>query len=130
MKKGLSILFIFIAFQAFSQKGKNGWIVKSVLEGGKMHDVSAKGSFFYLSVKQKKFSGSIGCNKFKGRLEFKDNSQIHPITLVKLKANCPQELDRLDYAVMEAINLADKLIMKDNTAEFYNVDRLVLLLTK
>ena len=129
MKIFATILGLSISLTAFAQNN-NYWKLKSVREGAKMTDVSNKESQFVISIKEKKFSGSVGCNTFKGKLEFIKGNDIIPVKLVNTKAKCPEELDRLDYAVLEAINLSDQLIIKEDVAEFYNAGRIVLELNR
>ena len=130
MKKYLSIFLFLVAFQGFSQKKDNDvWILRQVRMGAKLLVLDNKNSEFRISIKEKKFSGYVGCNRFDGKLEFTKGDQIRPIRLVSTKMACP-DLDSLEYATLEAINLSDRLVLKNSKAEFYNQTRLMLRLEK
>ncbi len=128
--KNLTTIFgltVLLSINAFSQ---SHWKIQYVWEGDKMVNAKAKQSDLIIDIKEKKISGSIGCNTFNGKLEYAKGNQIRPIKALKSKAKCPQEMDRLDYATFEALNLADKLVIDRDLAKFYNGPKLILELKR
>ena len=129
MKILATVFTIFLSLSSFAQSGSH-WKLQYVLEGAQMVNVKNKQSDFLIAIADKKISGSIGCNSFSGKLEYAKGNQIKPIKAIKSKAKCPQEMDRLDYAVFEAINHSDKLVIDRDLAKFYNGPKLLLELKR
>ena len=131
MKTSFTIILSLISFFGFAQKrGKEVWKLVQVRNGAKMFPVPSQNNEFGLSIKIKKFSGYIGCNRFSGKLEYTKGDNIRPMTLVSTKMGCPDNLSSLEYATMEAIQLSDRLVIKGTKAEFFNQNRLMLQLEK
>jgi len=125
------IILSLISFFGFAQKkGKEVWKLVQVRNGAKMFPVPSQNNEFGLSIKEKKFSGYIGCNRFSGKLEYTKGDNIRPVTLVSTKMACPDNLSSLEYATMEALQLSDRLVIKGTKAEFFNQNRLMLQLEK
>jgi heat shock protein HslJ len=131
MKTFFFVILSFIATLGFSQKkAKEVWKLVQVRNGAKLYPVPSQDNEFGLSIKEKRFTGFIGCNRFSGRLEYAKGNYIRPMTLVSTKMGCPENLSSLEYATMEAIQLSDRLIIKGTKAEFYTHNRLMLQLEK
>ena len=128
MKRWLFV-FLLAPCAAFAQETKE-WRLVKVRQGAQLVDAMNKDTEFTISIKEKKFAGKVGCNKFNGKLQFTKGDQIQPITLSKTKYKCPEELSQLENDVIEAVYLSDRLVFRDNVAEFYNQTRLVLVLEK
>ena len=129
MKKAITIFSFFLSVASYAQSGSH-WKLQYVSEGAQMVNIKNKQSDFLIAIADKKISGSIGCNSFSGKLEYSKGNQIRPIKAIKSKAKCPQEMDRLDYAVFEALNHADKLVIDRDLAKFYNGPKLLLELKR
>ena len=130
MKRVLFIFSMFFGIQAFAQTSGSHWKVVYVWDGLSMVNIKTKKTEVVLSLPEKKLSGNAGCNSFHGTLDYTKGDNIKPIKLVNKKENCPATPDRLDNAVVTSLNLANKLVINQNKAKFYQGDKLVLELDR
>ena len=125
MKKILFAFGLILSFQSFAQSGSH-WKLLYVWDGASAVSISAKNSDMLLSIAEKTLSGKIGCNTYHGKLEYLKGNNIKPIKVVNTKENCPTKPDRLDNAVILALNVSNKLVIDKDRAKFYQGDKLVL----
>lgn len=129
-----SLLRIFFLCSYLSLQAQNDvsakWKLVKVRDGQNLVEVHYKKTNFSISIKRKLFKGGVGCNEFKGKLEYVEGDSIRPILLVSTNMACPDYIDGLEYATITALGLCDKLVFTNDLAEFYNQKRLMVVLQK
>lgn len=99
-------------------------------EGQNLMDVRDRGSDFTIFFKKKSFKGHVGCSHFNGKLEYTERGSSFPILFISTNLECPDYTGEFEYAIIQALGICDKLVFKENQAEFYNQARIVLVLEK
>lgn len=130
MRNLFSAFAIIMSFAAFAQTSGSKWKLHYVRYLDKMESVTNRKGDILLSIEEQKLSGTVGCNQFTGTIDYIKNNQIKPVKLVNKKEGCASPEDKLDKAVVDALNTANKLLVTADRAKFYKGEQLVLELKR
>jgi len=106
------------------------WKIKSVKDGGKLLDLSAKETTVEINVKAKTILAYVGCNRMNAKFEFITSDQIKPFALASTRKACHGETETIENATRYALEQTNSIRKNGARIEFFKDNDLLIVLER
>ncbi len=127
-----SLVISITALQAQSSKPvvEGSWKIKSLKDGGKMIDMSAKETSIAIDSKGKTLAAYVGCNRHSANFEFITSDMIKPLILTATRKSCSDNLEALESSLRFALEETNSVRKNGAKIEFYKSNDLLMVLER